>query len=412
MEDLVVSMKGLISKVTSLEESIKQQQLQFIETMAEVKELNLAMEECVYFDVGGEPFHVSVCPLQQYGDHLLGALTSGLFGGEVDSHGYIFVDRDPTFFPLVLDYLREGLLSWPDDRKRRRAVQRELQFYGLAYDAPPEERPVVVAEMWEGDHFTAEVAIYNGASKSWQRLRPYGLTGRRMRWCSTGARLLVLHDPPGQTARVSQYDLWTDTVELIRVLPSTLKGTSFCDIAVEGDTALIFQGHGAPRMLSISKKAPLPAVLPPLPISPDVVCMVDGTVYVGGDDQLLMARLKGGPWLQVEAFLTPRSEFALLGWQGKLMALGNIDPSGEVCHAVELYDPGEATWAACAELPEELQSPSAAVISGQPYALHEFPGSKVASVPIHTLQNGRWILWGQVDFTQPYDRFHMVMVNL
>eukprot|EP00667_Euglena_gracilis_P011418 EG_transcript_11666 len=311
VDRLAGTAKGLLARVAALEGALARQRHQFVETMAEVRELNDTLQECACFDVGGERFHVAVGPLQQYGDHLLGALTSGVFGGEVDSRGYIFVDRDPTFFPLVLDYLRQGQLSWPDDRERRGALQRELQYYGLAYDAPPEERPVVVAEAWEGDRFTAAVAIYNGASKSWQRLQPYGLTGRRMRWCSAGGgRLLVLHDPPGQTARVSQYDLWTDTVEVLRVLPNTqtLRGTNFCDIAAEGDVALVFQGHGAPRLLSISKKAPLPPVLPPLPISPDVVCVVGGTVYVGGDDQLLMARLKGGPWVEVEAFLSPRSE--------------------------------------------------------------------------------------------------------
>lgn len=44
--------------------------------------------------------------------------------------------------------------------------------------------------------------------------------------------------------------------------------------------------------------------------------------------------------------------------------------------------------------------------------LNEFPGDKTTSAPIYSMQDGRWGLWGRVDFPQPYDRFHMLMVTL
>ena len=96
--------------------------------------LNEQQHQCRYLDVGGTRFHTSAEVMQREfggGPHVLSVLASDTFASELDSEGYTFIDRDGHWFPLLLEYLREGTVSGPLALPQRNAVRREAQYYGL-----------------------------------------------------------------------------------------------------------------------------------------------------------------------------------------------------------------------------------------------------------------------------------------
>jgi hypothetical protein len=71
--------------------------------------------------------------LQRVAFGMLAVLSAGLFASEEDAEGYVFIDRDPSHFIAVLTYLREGPSEALNmvEKAERRALNRELRFYGL-----------------------------------------------------------------------------------------------------------------------------------------------------------------------------------------------------------------------------------------------------------------------------------------
>ncbi|KIH67771.1 K+ channel tetramerization domain protein [Ancylostoma duodenale] len=45
--------------------------------------------------------------------------------------GEIFIDRDPTVFKYILNYLRDGRVMFPDDGLTTGLMFQEAKFYGL-----------------------------------------------------------------------------------------------------------------------------------------------------------------------------------------------------------------------------------------------------------------------------------------
>jgi len=113
--------KKIHSTVTRLESGIQEELVKIreertrIETMKEesqIKSAGTSPIEKIHFpskiklDVGGAHFTTSLSTLTQVG----GSLFSGMFSGNIkitpDKDGYYFIDRDPTVFPHILNFLR------------------------------------------------------------------------------------------------------------------------------------------------------------------------------------------------------------------------------------------------------------------------------------------------------------------
>lgn len=92
------------------------------ESVAEAEVLNNAQTKLHCIDVGGVTFHTQVL------DGMLAAMVS--FNTFDDEHGY-FIDRDPTWFPLMLQFMRTSAVLFPEDSVKRAAMAREAQFYNL-----------------------------------------------------------------------------------------------------------------------------------------------------------------------------------------------------------------------------------------------------------------------------------------
>lgn len=48
-----------------------------------------------------------------------------------DTSGALFIDRDPTYFKYVLNYLRNGIVDLPPERYALNALLREAEFYQI-----------------------------------------------------------------------------------------------------------------------------------------------------------------------------------------------------------------------------------------------------------------------------------------
>ncbi|KAL6741619.1 hypothetical protein Aduo_014854 [Ancylostoma duodenale] len=87
-----------------------------------------AYGERVKINVGGGTFETSLTTLTRLDGTMLSIMVADRWRGQ----GELFVDRDPTYFPLVLNYLREGEnFVPPSDLDARESLRREAEFYNL-----------------------------------------------------------------------------------------------------------------------------------------------------------------------------------------------------------------------------------------------------------------------------------------
>ncbi|KAJ1483537.1 BTB/POZ protein [Baffinella frigidus] len=92
------------------------------------------------FNVGGTVFEVAVSTIQSRPEGLLAKMTDGRFECGKDESGAFFVDRNPQFFNIVLDVLRDNKVYPLSPGVTRERVLAELEFYGLQdFEAVPME---------------------------------------------------------------------------------------------------------------------------------------------------------------------------------------------------------------------------------------------------------------------------------
>ena len=97
-----------------------------------------AATTAVKLDVGGTVFTTSLSTLQRQA----GTFFEALVRSRGESTAPIFIDRDPTHFRYVLNFLRTGVATAPPGEDARRELCHEAEFYGCdamirALHAPP-----------------------------------------------------------------------------------------------------------------------------------------------------------------------------------------------------------------------------------------------------------------------------------
>jgi len=87
----------------------------------------------VQLNVGGQKFTTLRSTLCQYEGTFLEALASGRHETIEHPEGYIFIDRNPKYFPLILDFLRDCSLvpELPAEKAERKKALCEIEYYGL-----------------------------------------------------------------------------------------------------------------------------------------------------------------------------------------------------------------------------------------------------------------------------------------
>ena len=86
----------------------------------------------VLLDVGGAPFSASMATLTSRfaRDSWFGPRFSGQFADHLE--GTVFIDASPTYFPIVLAYLRDGWCALPENLFELRQLRQEAEFFNLA----------------------------------------------------------------------------------------------------------------------------------------------------------------------------------------------------------------------------------------------------------------------------------------
>jgi hypothetical protein len=85
----------------------------------------------IKLDVGGTVFKTSLETLTKESDSMLASMFSGRFGMKAQDDGSFFIDRDPTHFRYILNFLRTGKIIVPDDAVVREELLLEANFYNV-----------------------------------------------------------------------------------------------------------------------------------------------------------------------------------------------------------------------------------------------------------------------------------------
>ena len=85
----------------------------------------------VNLNVGGHHFTTSVQTLTKDPDSILAAMFSGRFELKPYADGAFFIDRDGTHFRYILNYLRTGKLTLPEDKTLVKELLEEAEFYQI-----------------------------------------------------------------------------------------------------------------------------------------------------------------------------------------------------------------------------------------------------------------------------------------
>jgi len=80
----------------------------------------------VAINAGGQIFNTSEKTLMSIPDTFFSTLLS-----QPPQDGIYFIDRNPSLFEDILDYLRDGQISLPTDKKDLEKLKREAQFFKL-----------------------------------------------------------------------------------------------------------------------------------------------------------------------------------------------------------------------------------------------------------------------------------------
>ncbi len=78
-----------------------------------------------------------------------------------NNNNEIFIDRDPTYFGKILNYLRDGKLVRPEDEKANEELEKEIKFYKIFNLMNHEMLSVVLEDGDVGGSKTFSYKSYN-----------------------------------------------------------------------------------------------------------------------------------------------------------------------------------------------------------------------------------------------------------
>ena len=88
-----------------------------------------AITTYVKLNVGGSLFATTVDTLTRQGSHMLSQMFTTQLAPKTDADGFVFIDRDGTYFRYILNYLRDGDIDLPASEAQIVAILREAQYY-------------------------------------------------------------------------------------------------------------------------------------------------------------------------------------------------------------------------------------------------------------------------------------------
>jgi hypothetical protein len=145
LEAFTTNATGVASMVETYQHILHQARESFNDGRTMADTLNSVQSDVVRLNIGGQPFHTSRAVLTgPASTGMLGAMFSGQFPEEMDEEGYVFLDRDPSMFGIVLDALRSGKIELVWQSETRQRLKRELGYYGYHPTCiPPNRIPIL-----------------------------------------------------------------------------------------------------------------------------------------------------------------------------------------------------------------------------------------------------------------------------
>lgn len=91
------------------------------------------MSEGIEFNVGGRGFATTSTTLARFGENFLTTITSTDLPVNVDANNKILIDRDPSSFALVLEFLRDGkiLSAESESLSTNKRLKQEAEYYSI-----------------------------------------------------------------------------------------------------------------------------------------------------------------------------------------------------------------------------------------------------------------------------------------
>jgi len=132
-EEIIKELNELLEDYIGLEKDdhIKEKVKQ-METEFSVSQGGLVFdidEDYVALNVGGKIFTTTKSTLRAVPDSKLDKMITGRFPLLKDENGNIFLDRNPDYFPYILEFLRDGSIIYPSDSFKKQRITRELKFF-------------------------------------------------------------------------------------------------------------------------------------------------------------------------------------------------------------------------------------------------------------------------------------------
>eukprot|EP01114_Cavostelium_apophysatum_P013813 TRINITY_DN3434_c0_g1_i1.p1 TRINITY_DN3434_c0_g1~~TRINITY_DN3434_c0_g1_i1.p1 ORF type:complete len:326 (+),score=52.32 TRINITY_DN3434_c0_g1_i1:40-1017(+) len=118
-----------LAEVESQKKSLEEEKRLFDETTKKLEKYHSS--DKVKFNVGGTHFTTTVSTLELAEPSFFTSIVSKRHNLKPEEDGSIFIDRNPTYFSYILDYLRTGKLLIPKKDHIREAVLIEAEFYNL-----------------------------------------------------------------------------------------------------------------------------------------------------------------------------------------------------------------------------------------------------------------------------------------
>ena len=397
-------------------------------------------------DVGGARFHTHDEVLHCRSG-MLSVMMSDAFPGGHSDEGWLFLDRDPQWFPLVLHFLRTGTAWVPDDEAGRQGVFHEARYYGLEgllrAAGPRRAQVVVVGERRQDWHlpcgFMAE--MYDPARRSWGRLecpRVHADCPLAMYFVAgAGSVVVVTHaDPECDDFQIVEFCPstgercrwhWDPTTDEFRGSGryghNGLPFEDWCTTFHDGQLYTLI-GYGDWREVqALSMATGRWRSLPPLlvPRRGAAACMVGGQLLVVGgwqesDDtwwqsgeEYVAAEER---WKYLPEMPRPVSYATAVAWEGQLLVIGGIhDNSGWPSCAVAAYDPVSRKWRDLPGMTNPRYLCAAVVVDGDVLVMGGQNGKTVdeRTVERYSAQSHRWE--AMPDMVQDCTRLAAVLVS-
>ena len=376
LSDYASSIEALVRCIERCHGHLVEQRTAFAERHRQAADLNRNQTQMACLDVGGTRFHTQRAVLTGAGDgqregeeHFFGALMAGCFVCEEDDDGYIFIDRDPTLFVPLLEYLRDGELWVPRDR--RLALLREARYFGMRRLGGHMRRPTRQSLLTLK---SGSIQVYNG--ERWRTLRTTGGQWKRlMTWrgrlfalkqTEEGIAVEEMSTVSGEWRRICFLPWASDPPEQLVVVGSGVGSDGEgerCEIyALDGIHLIHWDGH----------------LWRSLPFAPDAIGTLgavwgDRILAVGGPSfrshsSVQMYLRRSRRWELLPARMScARASPAVVMWRGKLVVAGGGTEG--LPSSVEAFDVSLRQWEAMPALQHEMVPEELVVYEGRLMAI-------------------------------------------